>query len=54
MPIDVEIVRADAERRLADAQKAYDETDMSDFDAVPLAADRLQVAQSRIEALDAR
>ena len=49
-----EIDRADADRRLQEAQKAYDETDMTDFDAVPLAADRLQVAQSRIEALDAK
>ncbi len=49
-----EIDRADADRRLQEAQKAYDETDMTDFDAVPLAADRLQVAQSRLEALDAK
>ncbi len=49
-----EIDRPDADRRLQEAQKAYDETDMTDFDAVPLAADRLQVAQSRIEALDAK
>ena len=51
-PADID--RADAERRLADAQKAYNDTDMTDFDAVPLATDRLQVAQSRIEALDAK
>ncbi len=49
-----EIDRADADRRLQEARKAYDETDMTDFDAVPLATDRLQVAQSRIEALEAK
>jgi F-type H+-transporting ATPase subunit epsilon len=45
-----EIDRADAERRLEEAQRAYDETDMNDFDAVPLATARLQVAQSRVDA----
>ena len=49
-----EIDRADAERRMAEAQKAYDETDMTDFDAVTLATDRLQIARSRVEALDAK
>ena len=48
-----EIDRADAERRLQEAEQAYNETDMTDFDAVPLATDRLQVARSRVEALDA-
>ena len=49
-----EIDRPDAEARLQEAQKSYDETDMTDFDAVPLATDRLQVARSRIEVLDAK
>ncbi len=45
-----EINRGDAERRLAEAQTAYDEVDMSDLEAVPLALERLQVAQSRVDA----
>ena len=49
-----EIDRPDAEARLQEAQKSYDETDMTDFDAVPLATDRLQVARSRVEVLDAK
>ena len=48
-----EIDRADADRRLQEAQTAYDQTDMTDLEAVPLATDRLQVARSRVEALDA-
>ena len=47
-----DIDRADAEHRLADAQAAYDEVDMSDLAAVPLALERLQVAQSRVDASD--
>ena len=49
-----EIDRAGAEQRLRDAEQAYAETDMTDFDAVPLATDRLQVARSRVEALDTK
>ena len=49
-----EIDRNDAELRLQQAEKEYNETDPNDFDAVPLATDRLQVARSRLEAADAK
>lgn len=45
-----EIDRGDAERRLAEAEREWADIDMTDLEAVPLAADRLQVAQSRVEA----
>ena len=45
-----DIDRADADGRLQEAQKAYNEVDMTDLDAVPLALERLQVAQSRVDA----
>ena len=47
-PADID--RADAERRLGEAQRAYDEVDMTDLDAVPRALEQLQVAQSRVDA----
>ncbi len=46
-----EIDRGDAEKRLADAQDEWDGVDMTNLDAVPKAADRLQVAQSRVDAI---
>ncbi len=45
-----EIDRADADKRLADAEASWNGIDMADLAAVPAAADRLQVAQSRVEA----
>ena len=48
-----DIDRAEAERRLEEAQRGYDEVDMGDDAAVPAALERLQVAQSRVEAADA-
>ena len=47
-----DIDRADAERRLEEAQRGYNEVDMGDDAAVPAALERLQVAQSRVEAAD--
>ena len=46
-----EIDRADADRRLAEAQDEWNRVDMTDLAAVPAAADRLQVAQSRVDAI---
>lgn len=46
------IDRADAEARLAEAETAWNGVDMSDLEAVPDAADRLQVAQSRVDAAE--
>ena len=48
-----EIDRADADKRLTDAEADWNGVDMTDLEAVPEAADRLQVAQSRVDALDA-
>ena len=45
-----DIDRADADGRLQEARTAYDEVDPTDLDAVPLALERLQVAQSRVDA----
>ena len=45
-----EIDRADADKRLADANEAWNGVDMTDIGTVPAAADRLQVAQSRVDA----
>ena len=42
--------RAEAERRLAEAQDQWGRVDMTDLEAVPAAAERLQVAQSRVDA----
>ena len=48
-----DIDRAEAERRLEEAQRGYNEVDIGDDAAVPAALERLQVAQSRVEAADA-
>lgn len=46
-----EIDRADADRRLTDAQDEWNRVDTTDLEAVPKAAERLQVAQSRVDAI---
>ena len=45
-----DIDRAEADRLLNEAQDEWDRVDMTDLDAVPAAAARLQVAQGRVEA----
>ena len=45
-----QIDRADAESRLEAAKRSYDDVDMGDLDAVPAALERLQIAQSRVDA----
>lgn len=47
-----ELKRADAERRLAEAQAAYDAADKTDTEAEELAQDRLLSAQAMIEATE--
>jgi F-type H+-transporting ATPase subunit epsilon len=48
-----ELSRADADRRLADAQAAYDAADKTNIAALDAALDRLQSARSRVEAATA-
>ncbi len=48
-----EIVRADADRRLAEAESAYAATDKTDAEAEALAGERVQSAQAMVEAAEA-
>ncbi len=48
-----ELSRADAERRLAAAQQAYDESDKMNVEAVEASMDELQSARAAVEAAEA-
>ena len=48
-----EVSRAEAERRLADAQAAYDAADKRDMAAVEAAMDRMQSARAMLEVAQA-
>jgi F-type H+-transporting ATPase subunit epsilon len=48
-----EIVRADAERRLAEAEAAYEAADKTDNETEALAQDRVQAARAMVEATEA-
>ena len=45
-----DIDRAEADRLLHEAEEEWNRVDMTDLEAVPRAASRLQVAQSRVDA----
>jgi F-type H+-transporting ATPase subunit epsilon len=47
-----EIVRADAERRLAEAEAAYEAADKADNETEALAQDRVQAARAMVEAAE--
>ncbi len=46
------IVRADADRRLAEAEAAYEATDKTDNEAEEIAQERVQSARAMVEAAD--
>ncbi|MDQ2802117.1 MAG: ATP synthase F1 subunit epsilon [Pseudomonadota bacterium] len=47
-----ELVRADAERRLSEAEAAYEEADKNNVETEDLAQDRIQSTRAMVEATD--
>jgi len=47
-----ELSRGEGERRLAEAEAAYNSTDKNDIEALDAAMDRMQAAQAMIEAAE--